>query len=743
MRLKILSLTALLLFALKITAQTTAISATVVDSDSQAWNNGSWRIVFQPNQAVDPNPADYNINGTPLSPSVTSQSGMLSTSAVLSLSVYQSTAISPAGSSWNLTICPLAVTACGILNFQAIGSSINLSSTITSTIVAPRFRAVANTYGYSDIEAQIQLNPGSNYFNVTLLAQRCWNGSAWGNCYSGGITAIPVPLNEGGTAATTSQGAATNIVDGSKINPLAVSIPDLIIDCAQYSTLALCADAVQTYVTTNETGLGHAIRVLLHDQDYPTSGTAFPVYSGMQIIGIQPRLAANGSTIWQSPTPNGGTWLDCGGSGSGMTGGNTSGLTGVVISNIGFKNCPNAMTFGGNGVNGLSNSIISQVYDVGPATCCSADTELINYNANFLQVFGLYGYNVNTCFDFEDLNAVGLYSGNSNIYDPYCYTYPKSVANGNSTEPGMLLGPVTNLISVYRPQVFTPFGGDDTGIGLELNHTSANSIYAADMEGDLGKAVYLTGDASGNSVELNIGSNVADADWFVIDSGSFPNRLSSANLNAGWTFNGTANGQNLYIGDDFFTWGNNSISNGGTIFGQSIVIGNGTRNDASGNLGVQNIELDNNGSGTGIMYSGGNFNLQAQNNILFACCGNNSELELKTDVDSSQPSLEPINNAGVDIGGQGSSVRNIYIGNHLNQDPLGSGFAGQCYMSTSTTCTFSLKQAYAVTPLCFAVPVIAYAGGSPACYVSGTTVTITAPASNSQGWNAFVIGQPY
>lgn len=38
----------------------------------------------------------------------------------------------------------------------------------------------------------------------------------------GGITAIPVPINEGGTGATTAQGAATNIVDNSNINPATV-----------------------------------------------------------------------------------------------------------------------------------------------------------------------------------------------------------------------------------------------------------------------------------------------------------------------------------------------------------------------------------------------------------------------------------------------------------------------------------------------------------------------------------------
>src|ERR1700678_749358 len=89
-------------------AQTTAVSSTgVIDSDGTTWINANWTIAFQPNSNF-PNPAIYTINGAPLSPSVTAQSGTLSSGGVLAVTVYDNTQVTPAGSSWVLRVCPLA-----------------------------------------------------------------------------------------------------------------------------------------------------------------------------------------------------------------------------------------------------------------------------------------------------------------------------------------------------------------------------------------------------------------------------------------------------------------------------------------------------------------------------------------------------------------------------------------------------------------------------------------------------------
>jgi hypothetical protein len=63
-------------------------------------------------------------------------------------------------------------------------------------------------------------------------------------------------------------------------------------------------------------------------------------------------------------------------------------------------------------------------------------------------------------------------------------------------------------------------------------------------------------------------------------------------------------------------------------------------------------------------------------------------------------------------------------------------------MATATTCTFSILNAFTTAALGFASPQAAYTGGQAACTVSGTTVTITAPTSNSLTWNCLLVGNP-
>ena len=198
----------LLAFGLIAHAQNTAVSATVVDTDGTTWTNGSWNVQFVPNPS-QPNVNAYTINGTPLSPSVLNQVGAINGSGVLAVTVYQNAPITPAGSSWKITVCPNAITKCGSYGFTAVGSSMDLSSALTPVIPAPRFNPVSGAYGYNDAEAILQLKPGSTYWNVLTSAQRCYSGSSWNNCYTG--VTIPVTIATGGTGATTAAGALANL----------------------------------------------------------------------------------------------------------------------------------------------------------------------------------------------------------------------------------------------------------------------------------------------------------------------------------------------------------------------------------------------------------------------------------------------------------------------------------------------------------------------------------------------------
>ena len=164
-------------------AQTTVASATVTDSDGTVWQNGSWYVAFTPNPS-NPNPANYRYNGAPIPPSVANQSGPLDGTGAMSATVYQNSAIVPAGSGWTLTVCPNASTPCGNIYFAAVGATMSLSSVLTGVIPPPRFKALANSYGYNDNEASVQLVAGSMYWNTTTASLRCYNNvtPAWVPC---------------------------------------------------------------------------------------------------------------------------------------------------------------------------------------------------------------------------------------------------------------------------------------------------------------------------------------------------------------------------------------------------------------------------------------------------------------------------------------------------------------------------------------------------------------------------------
>jgi len=176
---------ALLLGSSVCVAQTTAVTATVVDSDSTVWAGASWTLSFivGPTQS---NPAAYTIGGVSLDPAVSSQTGLANGSGVITFTTYQSTSISPDRSSWNLQICPKASAPCAIYNFSTSTSTLNVSTGVNSVIIAPRFKAISGAYGYNDGEAILQLIPGSTYWNVTTPTSRCYTGSAWGVCSVGG-----------------------------------------------------------------------------------------------------------------------------------------------------------------------------------------------------------------------------------------------------------------------------------------------------------------------------------------------------------------------------------------------------------------------------------------------------------------------------------------------------------------------------------------------------------------------------
>jgi len=531
-------------------------------------------------------------------------------------------------------------------------------------------------------------------------------------------------------------------VNGNPIAPSAVSTETRTVDCASYSSLNSCLTAASTYAGTNEAGSGHAVMVLLHDATYALSAP-FTLRSGMQLIGVQPRLAG---VSWQNPTPNGGTWINCGGHQC-LNGGNSNGLTGVVLKNLGFTNFTNVGTFGGAGVNGLNYSIIDQVYAVGNSTCCTSDTGIVEYNSDFFTVNGLYVYNVNTGFSFISSAPNALGTGNSILNDIYVYTYPKSAANGNNTEPGILFqgvgGSVINLLPVKRPQVNTP-GGDGTGDGILLSNSTFVHLYDADVEtgiaGQLANAIHLSNSSGDNQIDVAITANISNS--VQLDTGCQHNKITSYNPGTVVTFSGTASGTNLFERALSFSWGDTGISRGSTYSGAGVLIGNGTEGDGTGVLGVGTLWV---GVLTGgNIYSEGNLDTLAVGTQTWGAYSGNV-MSLKHDAQiTADVALEAASNGSMDLGGYYNGFLHVFT-EHLDQALAGGAaqFAGTCNMSSGTTCTFSIQHAFTYGALCFASPFSAYADGAATCNLTGATVTVTAPTSNSLGWQALLVGNPY
>jgi hypothetical protein len=196
-------------------AQMTTVTATsITDSDGTLWANGTVAVQFVPNPA-QPNPGAYKIcsSGALLNPTLLNQAPVtLAGAAGFSVTTYDNSQVCPQGSQWQFTVCPNASSKCGIITLPVSGTTQSITTQVNTGIPAPRFAAIANNFGYADVEAQLQLVPGGLYYNVTDLCYRQFSGATFSCLGAGNPFTIPIPINQGGSAATTAAGAFTNIV---------------------------------------------------------------------------------------------------------------------------------------------------------------------------------------------------------------------------------------------------------------------------------------------------------------------------------------------------------------------------------------------------------------------------------------------------------------------------------------------------------------------------------------------------
>ena len=339
--------------------------------------------------------------------------------------------------------------------------------------------------------------------------------------------------------------------NGVKVDGGTSGIPTTF-DCEAYANLNACLDAAKTYVTTNEAGSGLAARVLIAQGTFALSSPPYALNSGMQIIGVMPRLQY---VAGQAPDlmmiPNGGTWIDCGAA----VCFNGNNLNGIQLDNIGFKNFTKALSFGGDSTKGLAFSELKNLYAIGNSTVNASSTAWELYNCQHVLGTSLNAYKVNTGLDFIQQDNTFQY-GNSVFVDLYTLTYAKTAASSNNTlaQAGMIFEvrtPATgtaqalSYVDVYRPQV-NNFGGDGTGYIVVINGLSgANAVgvnlYDIDIEGVATYGVYLNYEANSFiSMTQAAGTNT----FYQAANGG--NSTIMSEYNTSTVYNGT--GTNVYYG---------------------------------------------------------------------------------------------------------------------------------------------------------------------------------------------------
>lgn len=184
---KLFLLFMLLLLPLFLFGQTSNLTATITDSDSQTWNNGAFTITF----VGIPGVAQYQWNGAPLDLAHQMFTGIMNGSGAMSAAIPDSSTISPSGTQWRFTLCSDTSAPCSNVTTPVTGGSPNLSATLSAGVKAPRINAGTGSFAYADAEINPVPTVGLTYWNVTTPGLRIWNGSAWlasGGSGSGTVT---------------------------------------------------------------------------------------------------------------------------------------------------------------------------------------------------------------------------------------------------------------------------------------------------------------------------------------------------------------------------------------------------------------------------------------------------------------------------------------------------------------------------------------------------------------------------
>lgn len=190
--------------------QYSTVTATITDSDSQTWNNGTYQITFVPPVGA----STFTFNGQPWNPPAAINGALSGSGGFSYANLPRNDYILPTGSKWQFSFCPNASFRCSPSSVVINSSSQSITGSLT--IVVPRFPAGNQSFGafgYLDVEITSPVTT-QQYWNVTLGCNRVYGASTW--ACGGGSSSIFTALS--GDANSTSTGGATTVVGINNTN---------------------------------------------------------------------------------------------------------------------------------------------------------------------------------------------------------------------------------------------------------------------------------------------------------------------------------------------------------------------------------------------------------------------------------------------------------------------------------------------------------------------------------------------
>ena len=297
------------------------------------------------------------------------------------------------------------------------------------------FRISAQTRSMVEVtNATGALAAPTNFFaaNSNLLNQ------AVNNSHGSGGGGGSIPFNPGQFSGA---GGTTNIIGGGVTNNLAgftnlsgmLNLLDFGAVAGTYGNHGTDNYAAITNALAAAAATGRTVYAPAGFY-YSSKPIQIPLGSG-GLIGDMPTVlyVTNQIVDVQAPTPSGGTWFDFGGT-NGLYG---YGLRGVQLRNFGMMNFNRALSFGTNNVEGLNLAYAGGLILIGTNAINGSSVGFENWNGEHVKIEGMQIFNVNTGLQLIQEGDT-FQSGNDEIDSLYILTYPKSAANGNSTNPGIV-----------------------------------------------------------------------------------------------------------------------------------------------------------------------------------------------------------------------------------------------------------------------------------------------------------------